>query len=378
MKAVGINLWYNAIVACLLAGFLSVPLKAQVTRFLVGTTNSEVAESIVVCELNEQKKTLTILQGLKAGKRPGYLSMHGNRLYAVSTDIQGENENTLRAFALEQNHGGYDLKLLSEVSSKGKNPCHISVDKNGSGLYAANYTSGSIVQYQILPDGSLGQNWYFQQFYGSSINSKRQQAPHAHYINITVDNKFALTADLGTDRVMVHQLDQQGKLQVYESQPHFDLPPGSGPRHLEFHTNNRWLYVLNELNSTITTVEYQNGKFKVGKTISTLPQDFKKVSKAAAVRIHPSGQYLYSSNRGANSISVFTIDENGDLTRVQTFSDGLGWVRDFNLTPSGNFLVAGNEKTDQVALLQIETNGRIAKYLTSLSLPSPSCFEFLN
>jgi 6-phosphogluconolactonase len=336
-----------------------------------------VSGSIVVCELDEQKKSLRTLQKLQAGKRPGYLTIRGSRLYAVSTDIQGEKENTLRAFEFQQQGDGYDLKLLSEVSSKGMNPCHISVDHQGTGLYAANYTSGSIVQYQIKTDGSLGDNWYFQQFTGSGIDANRQQAPHAHYIHTTLDNMFALTADLGTDKVMVHRHDQNRKLKPNEAQLFFQLSPGSGPRHLEFHPNNQWVYVLNELNSTITTVRYQEGKFMVGKTVSTLPEDFKQESKAAAVRIHPSGKYIYSSNRGSDSISVFAIDEHGDLTRIQTFGDGLGWVRDFNITPSGNFILAGNEKQDQVALLGIGSNGRIEQHLASLSLPSPSCFVFL-
>jgi 6-phosphogluconolactonase len=359
----------------LFALLFSVPLKAQVTRFLVGTTDRKVQESVVVCQIDEQKETLSVANKLNAGIRPGYITLHKDRLYAVSIDEQGQDEQTLRAFELIDR--GADLKLLSEVSCKGINPCHISVDAKGKGLYAANYTSGSIVQYQIKPDGSLGDHWYFQQFTGSSVDEQRQQAPHAHYINTTVDNKYALTADLGTDKVMVHGHHKSGKLQVNEAQPYFKLPPGSGPRHLEFHPNNHWIYVLNELSSTITTVRYQKGKFTVGKTISTLPQDFKQESKAAAVRIHPSGKYIYSSNRGSDSISVFAIDENGDLTRLQTFEDGLGWVRDFNITPSGKFIVAGNERNNQVALLRVGSNGQIDEHLTSIALPAPSCFVFL-
>ena len=357
-------------------GYSAGPVQAQITRFLVGTTNAEVTESVAVCELDEQKETLAVSNKLKAGMRPGYIALFGSQLYAVSTDSRGDDEQTLRAFDLLDQ--GKDLKLLSEVSSKGVNPCHVSVDVQGTGLFAANYTSGSIVQYEIKPDGSLGENRYFQQFTGSSVHENRQKGPHAHYIHTTVDNKFVLTADLGTDKVMVHSLDQQGKLQVNQQQPYFQLPPGSGPRHLEFHPNNQWLFVLNELNSTITAVKYRNGKFEVGNTISTLPEDFSGESYSAAVRIHPSGRYIYSSNRGSDSISVFTINQNGDLTRVQTFGEGLGWVRDFNVTPSGKFIVAGNERNDQVVLLKLNEQGLIDQYISSLELPAPSCFVFLN
>lgn len=366
----------TSLIALIVVMCLPTSLKSQPTRFLVGTTNGEVSASVAVCDLDEHQEALTIVTKLNAGKRPGYLVINDDYLYAVSTDLQGKDQNTLRAFALQNN--GTDLKLLSEVSSKGINPCYVSINKSVPALFAANYSSGSVVQYQIRSDGSLGEPWYFQQFEGSSVNAKRQQGPHAHYIHPTVDNQFALTADLGTDKVMVHRLNQQGKMSVYEKQPYFELPAGSGPRHLEFHPNNQWVYVLNELNSTISTVKYQNGEFKVGKTISTLPQDFKDESSSAAVRIHPSGHYLYSSNRGSDSISVYAIDKQGDLTRIQTFGEGLGWVRDFNVTPSGKFIVAGNEKTDQVVLLKLKADGQIAHRISSVDVPSPSCFVFLN
>lgn len=369
--------YFNLKLICGVAPILSLifytPMNAQSTKFFVGTTNGETVESLALCALDEQQGTLTLVDQLKAGKRPGYITVWGDILYAVSTDSQGEDENTLRAFRIQND----DLQMISEVSSKGINPCYISVGGKGESLYSANYTSGSITQYALKPDGSIGENWYFQQFEGSSINPTRQTSPHAHYINTTRDNKFALTADLGTDKVMIHEVDNSGRLQRYESQPSIALPPGSGPRHLDFHENNRWIYVLNELNSTITTVDYKNGSFKVLSTISTLPADFEGESYPAAVRIHPEGKYVYSSNRGADNISVFEIAKNGELKLVQNFGEPLGWVRDFNITPSGKFLVAGNEKTDQIVLLKLGTDGRIDKHISTLDFPSPSCFVFL-
>lgn len=353
-----------------------VPLQAQTVRFLVGTTNGDVTKSLAVCQLDEQQETVSVVNKLNAGQRPGYIALHGQHLYAVSSDSQENDEHTLRAFDLMGQ--GQDLKLLSEVSSKGVNPCHIAVDAKGARLYTANYSSGSIAQYQIMGDGSLGDNLYAENFTGKSVDPRRQEASHAHYINTTIDGRFVLTADLGTDKVMVHSPDENGKLQVHEKQPYFELPPGSGPRHLEFHPDNRWIYVLNELNSTITRVVYDNGSFTVGETISTLPTDFDSISYSAAVRIHPSGKYIYSSNRGHDSISVFTIDEDGGLSLEQTFEEGLGWVRDFNVAPSGKFLVAGNEKQNQVVLLKLGQNGHIEKYISSLELPAPSCFVFLD
>ena len=349
-------------------------MTAQKTRILVGTTNAQVIESVALCELDEQQGIIRLIKRFNAGKRPGYLVLHGDNLYTVSTDNQAEEEQTIRAF--HRNNIENSLEMIDEVSSRGINPCHIAVARDGSSVFTANYTSGSIAQYSIMNDGSFGENLYFEQLIGSGVNPERQEGPHAHYINSTHDGRFVLTADLGTDKVMIHKIDDQGGMSVYETQPFFELPPGSGPRHLEFHPNNQWIYVLNELNSTISSVLYQNNKFQLVETISTLPEDFEGTSYPAAVRLHPNGRYVYSSNRGSDSISVYEIDAEGKLVRVQTFGEKLGWVRDFNVTPSGNFLVAGNERTNRVVLLRLASDGRIDKYLSSLELPNPSCFVF--
>lgn len=360
-----------AVLFCL---FYGTSLSAQNTLIFVGTTNGDEIESVALVELDEKKGTLKILRKLKAGKRPGYLALNENILYAVSTDSMGTDQHTLRAFKVLND--GEELEEIGEVSSMGLNPCHIAVARDGKSLFTANYTSGSIAQYAIKPNGGLGGNQYFQQFTGNSVNKKRQGSPHAHYINTTIDNQFVLTADLGTDKVMIHRFDEQGKMQTHQSQPYIELPPGSGPRHLEFHPNNKWLYVLNELNSTLASVLYEKGTFKVIDIISTLPDNFQGESSAAAVRIHPSGKYIYSSNRGSNSISVFEIDDNGKVKMIQNFGTHLGIVRDFNISPSGKFLVAGNQNSDEVVLLKLDQSGLIKKYISSVELPSPSCLVF--
>lgn len=368
------KLYCKIFVTCFILSILvETPMNAQKTKILIGTTNKDVSESVAVCELDEEKETIAIVKKLKAGHGPGYITFLNNHLYAISTDASENNHQTLRAFRFLDSGS---VEMLSEVSSKGAGPCHIATARDGKSLFTANYGSGSVAQYAIKANGGLGDNLYAEQFSGKSIDPNRQKAPHAHYINTTIDNQYVLTADLGTDKVMIHRLDGDGRMQVNESQPYLEVPPGSGPRHLEFHPNNRWIYVLNELNSTISTVQYLNGKFEVLETISTLPDDFEGTSYSAAVRLHPNGEYVYSSNRGSDSISVFEIDDNGTLTLVQNFDEALGWVRDFNVSPSGKFLVAGNERSDEVVLLKLDTQGYIQKYITSLEFPSPSCFVF--
>ena len=352
---------------------LILPMKAQTTRLFVGTTNSEVDRSLTMLKLDEETGRLSIAKQFEAGTRPGYLAINGDFLYAVSSDEQRENENTIRAFKISNQ--GNDLKLINEVSSLGINPCHVAIGRSGKSVFTANYTSGSIAQYHVKQDGGLTDDQYFEQFTGSSVNESRQSSPHAHYINATIDNKFVLTADLGTDKVMIHVV-KNGKLAAYDHQPFAQLPPGSGPRHLEFHPNNQWIYVLNELNSTLTMVKYQDGRFDVGGTVSTLPPDFKGVSKSAAIRLHPGGSIIYASNRGSNSISVFELDKAGSPTMIQNFGDQLGWIRDFNVTPSGKFLVAGNEKSHEIVLLKLKPSGQIQEPVSSIELSNPSCFVF--
>jgi 6-phosphogluconolactonase len=346
---------------------------AQQINFLVGSTNKEAIESVAVCRLNEQSKTIELVGKLKAGTRPGYIAMNDNYLYAVSILEQADQQHTLRSFKLLPSEKR--LEPLNNVSSLGLNPCHIAITRDGSSILTANYSSGSIAQYAIDPNGSIGGNLYFEQFSGGSVHPSRQQAPHAHYINSTIDNQYVLTADLGTDKVMIHRMDQ-GKMRANAEQPFLELPAGSGPRHLEFHPNNQWIYVLNELNSTISLIEYQNQTFTLKRTISTLPPELKETSYAAAVRIHPSGKIIYSSNRGSDSISAYAIDDSGQLSRIQTFGEGLGWVRDFNVSPSGKFIVAGNEKTDAIVLLELNEDGTIGNFLSSLEFPNPSCLIF--
>ena len=346
---------------------------AQQVNFLVGSTNKETVESVAICQLDEQSKTIELVGKLAAGTRPGYIALNDDYFYAVSTLEQADQQHTLRSFKLSTSDKR--LEPLNNVSSLGINPCHIAITRDGSSILTANYSSGSVAQYALAPNGSIGDNLYFEQFSGGSVHPSRQQAPHAHYINSTIDNQYVLTADLGTDKVMIHRMDQ-GKMQANAAQPYLKLPAGSGPRHLEFHPNNQWIYALNELNSTVSFIEYQNQTFTLKQTISTLPADFKETSYAAAVRLHPNGRIIYSSNRGSDSISVYTIDDSGQLTRVQTFGEELGWVRDFNVSPSGKFIVAGNEKTNRIILLELNKDGTIGSYLSSLEFPNPSCFVF--
>jgi 6-phosphogluconolactonase len=319
---------------------------------------------------------MRVIAQLPAGTAPGYIALVKDKLYAVSEDHQSEKENTLRAYQFDVDKPA--LELLGEVSSLGLHPCHIAVSRDGGSLFTTNYSSSSIAQFDLGDDGSIGHGIFFEQFEGSSVNPNRQKRPYPHYINTTIDGRFVLTADLGTDKVMVHGVDERGRMSVNMSQPFLKLPPGSGPRHLEFHPNNRWIYVLNELNSTMSRIAYHQGEFRLMETVSTLPDDFDGTSYSAAVRLHPNGRYLYCSDRGSDSISAFEIDDNGRLTRVQTFGEGIGWVRDFNVSPSGNYIIAGNQKTSRIVLLALTMQGTIEKVLSTLELPNPSCIVFSN
>jgi 6-phosphogluconolactonase len=272
------------------------------------------------------------------------------------------------------------LTLLNQQPSRGSAPCHLVVDRVGKSLLLANYGGGSVAAFSIGPDGRLGQSTGFVQHSGSSVNPQRQKEPHAHSINLDAANRFAVAADLGLDQVLVYRFDgAKGTLSPNEP-PSTSVKAGSGPRHFAFHPNGRNAYVINELASTVTAFQYDaaQGVLKETQTLSTLPKDFTGTSHTAEVQVHPSGKFLYGSNRGHDSIAVFTIEANGTLRYVENTPTGGSTPRNFGISPDGKFLLAANQKSDNVVVFRIDPkSGRLTSTGNTLEVPSPVCVRFL-
>jgi 6-phosphogluconolactonase len=303
-------------------------------------------------------------------------------LYAVGEvgDFGGQKKTGgVSAFALEPKTG--DLKLLNQQPSKGADPCHIITDKAGKHVLVANYTGGSVAVLPIDHDGKLGAATAFQQHAGKSVDKSRQGEPHAHSINLDAANRFAFAADLGLDKVMIYQYDTDKGTLTANDPPSASVPPGSGPRHFAFHPSGHYAYVINEMGNTITAFQYDahKGALTELQNISTLPKDFKGQSWTADVHVHPSGKFVYGSNRGHNSIAVFTVDEKtGKLTAAGYQDSGIKTPRNFALDPAGKYLLVANQDGDSIVVFSIDQKtGELKPTGHSAKVYAPVCLQFM-
>lgn len=340
------------------------------------------AEGVYIYTMDPQNGNLTPV-GVAAGvENPSYLALHpsGRYLYAVNevTDYGGKSSGAVTALAIDDATGL--LTLLNQQSSGGAAPCYVSVDATGSLVMAANYGGGSMVALPIQADGSLGEASDFIQHVGSSVNANRQQEPHGHSIVVDPTNRFAMAADLGMDKLIIYQMDLgQGKLQGNQP-PWAAIHPGAGPRHTDFHPNGRTLYLINEIDSTLTVFAYtaSAGALTPLQTLSTLPQGFEGRNSTADLHVHPSGRFVYGSNRGHNSIAIFGVDEaTGTLTALGHQSTLGETPRNFAIDPSGRFLYAANQNSSTIAIFSIDgKNGALTPTGSIIDSPTPVCIKF--
>ncbi|HLJ13584.1 MAG TPA: lactonase family protein [Bryobacteraceae bacterium] len=302
-------------------------------------------------------------------------------LYAANetSEFQGQKTGSVSAFSINAATG--QLTLLNSVSSRGQGPCYVAVDKTGKCVMVANYGSGSIAAYPVKSDGSLGESSSFIQHKGSGADPQRQRGPHAHYINVSPDNRFAIVCDLGLDEVLVYRLDAAQATLTPNDFPFAKVDPGAGPRHFAFHPNGRFGYVIDEMGSTVTAFSWDSSKGELRnlQVVSTLPKGFSGENSGAEIAVHPNGKFLYGSNRGNNSIAVFTIDSHkGTLKLIDNTSTQGQTPRFFGLGPTARYLFAANQDTDNVVLFKVDPKtGRLAPSGTSISLGSPVCIVFV-
>jgi 6-phosphogluconolactonase len=313
------------------------------------------------------------------------LAVHpnGRFLYAANEigDYEGKKAGSVTAFVRDPRSGR--LTRLDQESSGGTAPCHLVVDRKGRNVLVANYGGGSVAALPVAKDGSLSPATAFLQHTGSSVNAARQKEPHAHSINLDAANRFAVAADLGLDKLMVYRLDSAKGTLVPNDPPFALVRPGSGPRHFAFHPDGKRAYVINELNCTLTAFRYdrKKGVLVEDQTISTLPagQAMKPEFSTAEVQVHPSGKFVYGSNRGHDTIAVFQVDaKTGRLTPVDHTPSGGRTPRNFGIDPTGQFLLAANQSSDNVAVFRIEAKtGRLTPTGQTIEVGSPVCVKFV-
>ena len=348
----------------------------------VGTYTKETSKGIQAYRFDPATGTATDLGLVAEMREPSFLALHPSNkyLYALSEidDYDAAKSGSITAFSIDTADG--KLTKLNEVSSRGAWPCHLNVNSSGSMLIVANYAGGSIASFPVNDDGTLGEAVSFFQHEGSSVHP-RQDQPHAHSADFAPDGRFAFFSDLGLDQVKVYEVNPEDA-SLQPNDPSFvSVASGSGPRHFAFHPSGRFAYGINEIGSTVSTYSFDSigGELIELQAISTLPDGFDGESYTAEIYVHPSGKFVYGTNRGHNSMAVFSVDEEtGALTTVEQVSTGGEWPRNFAIDPTGEFLLAANQNTDNIVIFRIDNeSGRLTATGEQLSLDAPVCIRFL-
>jgi 6-phosphogluconolactonase len=348
-----------------------------------GTYTSGASKGIYVSRFDSQSGKLSTPELVAATPNPSFLALHPSQkfLYAVSemANEGNQRQGAVAAFARDVKTG--QLTLLNRQTSGGSGPCHVSLDATGQTLLVANYGSGSIAAMPIQADGQLAAAATMIQHSGSSVHA-RQAGPHAHFILPSPDNRFALTCDLGLDKVLLYQLQPTAAKLVPHEPPFVSVAAGAGPRHFAFSPDGHFVYVLNELNLTVTVFEYapRTGRLTEFQTLSTQPEDRSVTGRdsAAQIMVHPTGKFVYASNRGPDDIAVFSVDaQTKKLQRAQNISTQGKTPRNFNLSPDGRWLLAANQNSDSVVVFSVHpSSGLLAPTGASVSVGNPVCVLF--
>ena len=353
----------------------------KAVRVYVGTYTGPKSKGIYMLRLDMATGALGAPEVAGETTNPSFLAIHPTRrfLYAVS-EVWGPagKAGGVSAFAVAPDTGL--LTPLNKQATGGAGPCYVAVDKEGRNVLAANYGSGSVCALPIGQDGRLAEATAVIQHKGSGPNPKRQSGPHAHSINPDPTGRFALAADLGLDKILIYKFDAaKGTLEPNDP-PSASVAPGAGPRHLAFHPSGRFAYVINEMGGTVTALSWDGarGTLTELQTVSTLPADFRGENTTAEVQVHPSGRFLYGSNRGHDSIAVFAIADDGRLKALGHQPTQGRNPRNFGIDPTGTWLLAANQNSDSIVVFRIDpATGVLAPAGVTASVPSPVCVKFV-
>jgi 6-phosphogluconolactonase len=357
---------------------------AEMLRFYVGSSNGNLSHSIYLCELDPVKGEFMKLDSFSGAKAGAYLDLSPDQqyLFAVNQEpgIREPEYASVTSFSIEPRT--LALKPINSQSSQGVDPCHISCSNDGDYIFVANYGNGIATALPVGTNGEIGPATSAVSGEGSGPDTSRQQGPHAHQVVPDPGQHFLLVPDLGTDRVMIYAFDPaSGSLTPNQTQPYFQLAPGSGPRHLAFHPDGKSLYIVNELNATITACNYDgvNGTITGINTEKTVEESHQGMKYPAAVRVHPNGRFVYASTRGENScISTFKIGDDRSVERIQVVEQVPLWPREFNLDPSGRYMLVAGERSDEIRLYTIDPeSGVVTATETVVKLKAPACIRFV-
>ena len=381
-RAVGFVL---ALVFVALFATVAPAAKQRTYLFYVGTYTEEGSKSKGIYAYRYDAATSEITPlGLAAETiNPSFVAPHpnGRFLYAVNEvgNYKGPNSGGVSAFSIDQATG--KLTFLNEVASRGADPCYITVDKTGKYVLVANYTGGSVAVFPVLADGKLGEASAFVQHTGKGTNPERQEGPHAHSIDLSPDNRFAMVDDLGLDELLVYKFDATKGSLTPNDPPFTKIDAGSGPRHFALRPDGKFAYVISEMGHTVTVFsnEAADGKLTILQTITTLPKDFTGRNDDAEIEVRPDGKFLYASNRGDDSLAIYAIDQSkGTLTQVAIVHTGGKEPRSFEIDPTGKLLFAENQRSDNIVVFKIDAKtGQLTPTGKVLEVTSPVSLKFV-
>ncbi|MDQ2747409.1 MAG: beta-propeller fold lactonase family protein [Acidobacteriota bacterium] len=348
------------------------------------TSGKSTSEGIYIYKFDAETGSLQSYKTVKNVVEPSYLTIDKDRqyLYAVNEteEYEGKKSGAVSAFRIDQKTG--DLTLVNKLPSLGGAPCYIIASENGKFVLVANYVGGNVAVFPVETGGKLGAAVDLQQQTGTGPNKDRQEAAHAHSIDLDGKNRYAFSCDLGADKIYIYEFDKKtGKLNANENQPIYQTKPGAGPRHLAFHDNGKFAFLINELSSTISTLSFdaKRGTLKEIQNAPTLPADFKGENTCAEIKIAPNGKFLYGSNRGHDSLVAYRIDgQTGRLEYVENTPTGGKTPRNFVIAPNGKFLLAANQNSDSINVFQIdEASGKLTQTTNTARVSMPVCLKFL-
>ncbi len=349
----------------------------------IGTYTARGSEGIYRCEMDPKSGKLSNLVLVAKTPNPTFLGIHPSGRYLVAVNEIDNFEDTkggsATSYTIDTTTGA--LTKLNARSTGGAGSCHITFDHAGAHILVANYHFGSTAVLPIAPSGMLGRASSFVKHEGKGPNAARQEAAHAHSANLDPSGRFLVVADLGQDKVIVYKYDAAAGTITPNSPDGVSMAPGAGPRHLSFHPNGRFAYVCNELDSTVTAMSYDasTGTFTKLDTLSTLPSGPVEGNSTAEVRVHPSGKFVYVSNRGHNSIACYSVDEKtGKLKPIGNMLTGGRTPRNFNFDPTGKFLVAANQDSSTITVFRLDPKTGLLSYTGyTIDAPMPVCIKFL-
>ena len=367
----------------LVTSYCGSPETQDPIRFYVGSSDGSLEHPVFLCEFDPQREQLTVLDSFAGARGASYLVMSPDRqtLYAIDKTM-AENQQSMQVTAFTRNRESGRLTYLNSQPSEGLGPCHVSCSQDGKYLFTSNYNSGNVAAFPLDDRGRILPACSVVQSEGTGPVGDRQEGPHTHFVTLDPLQKHLLSPDLGADKVLVLLFDPQtGTLTSNPDQPFFNLSPGSGPRHLVIHPEGTYLYIANELNSTVTACSYatSTGTITELNTLSTVPESYEGSKYPAAVRISPDGRYVYVSTRGdISSIAAFRVEADGSLSRIQVVENVPGWPRDFNIDPSGHYVIVAGERSHDIELFYRDTNtGKLERSNITCQIPSPGCILFI-